>query len=182
MRINTRRLLAGLVTVAAVAAGALTGSAAHAQTLREGRVAYPTFYSAEAESYDAQWGTKTVWSDRASGRRLVTSLSQGDWLRYDNVTGEEFWTSVMCVVGHGPAGVDLATVELRLGSRWAPPLTTFPVRTYLGPGSREWVWANPLPPGTHTVYLTVSRTHGVSSFDLDYIIFSKGAPPPSLTC
>jgi len=135
----------------------------------------------EAESYTAQRGTRVVPAPYPADG-LMVEVSNGDWLRYDRVTAERVQFTLFCFASPAPAGTEVATLEVRVGSVWTAPVQTIAVRTNIGDGIKEWAGGGPFPDGVHTVYLRVRQPRGARPFTLDYLLLSEFPPPPSLNC
>lgn len=136
----------------------------------------------EAESHAGQRGTRIVTVATASGGRVVDRISDGDWLRYRDVTINRTQGTLLCFTTTAPTGTEVATVDIRLGGRRAVPVRSVVIRANLGPGQRQMALTGPIPDGTHTVYLTVRQPAPGPTFALDYVLLFDAPPPPSLNC
>jgi hypothetical protein len=133
----------------------------------------------EAESYDAHHGARVVASATASGGRAV-SVSDGDWLRYDDVdfgapgqsSGYATWRS--CASGAG-------TITMRLDSPAAAPfLTLNPVGGSCATWSRSSLRLGlaTTPTGVHTLYLSFASDGRCDFYRLDSFQMIKQTSPP----
>ena len=139
--------------------------------------------SVQAESYARQHGTRVVAVPGASGGLMVGRISDGDWLRYDDVVVEDGNHTLLCFSSPAPAAADtVAIIDVRLGSRRGSPVTSVSVRNFAGPGVRQWAGGGTIPAGIHTVFLTVRQPSGGRPIALDYFLASLAPPPPSLNC
>ncbi|MGC9665412.1 carbohydrate-binding protein [Planosporangium sp. 12N6] len=169
------RLLAAaaMMTAGAVVTAAVPAAAA---TVR------PVDTVIEAESYDAQRGTRVIVDPTASGGRAVTRIGNGDWLRYDGV---DFGASPATASGfarwrwgqYGPG-----TIELRLDRPDSTPLVSVTLASSQG-RCCTWEWSSVRHGsseiyGVHTVYLTFRSDSPRSYFALDAFQVLKQTWPP----
>src|SRR4051794_22837630 len=109
----------------------------------------------QAESYDAQSGTKTEPTSDIGGGQDVGWLRNGDWLRYDRVDfGSGARSQFYGRVSSGAAGGVSGLVTVHLDTLSAPSIGSFAIANT--GGWQKWVTvpANmAATTGTHTVYL-----------------------------
>jgi hypothetical protein len=170
MRVTGRRSAVPVLALAMVAT--LVAGPAHATGIAR----------VEAESYTAQRGTWIGPAPYPAGGLVVDGVSHGDWLRYDDVTAERARYTLVCFASPAPAGTELGTLDIRVGSPRGAPVMSIPVRTNLGGGLKEWAYGGAFPDGVHTVYVRVRQPRGAGHFSLDYLLLSEFPPPPSLNC
>ncbi|MER5873249.1 glycoside hydrolase family 16 protein [Streptomyces sp. NPDC002044] len=117
------------------------------------RDAYATI---QAESHDAQAGVAHETTADAGGGQDLTTIGNGDWAVYEGVDfGATPARQFLGRVASGAAGGISGLVEVRLGSRTAPPVGSFSVADTGGWQSWRTVPANiTAVTGTHDVYLT----------------------------
>lgn len=136
------------------------------------RDAYSTI---QAESYNAQSGTRTEATADTGGGQNVGYLSNGDWLRYDGVNfGSSAARTFSARVASGaPAGVS-GLVEVRLDNVNNIPIGSFSVGNTGGwqswrtvPGSISGVT------GTHTVFLRFTSGQPADFVNLNWFTFSR---------
>jgi hypothetical protein len=136
----------------------------------------------EAEKYARQHGTRVVDAPGASGGRMVDRVSHRNWLRYDRVAVQITGRTLLCFVSPAPEDTEVAIVDVRLGSRRATPVTSIALRTNVGRQTKQWAVGGDVPPGVHTIFLTVRQPAGSQPFALDYIMIAHIPPPPSVNC
>jgi len=180
MRTVRRYVATGLAGALALVAVVLASPAEARQ--RQAAVPLAGPVKIEAENYTKQRGTRIVEVPFASGGRMVDRISDGNWLRYNRVTVQVAGRSFLCFSSPAPVNTEVATVDVRIGSRSATPITSIVVRTNVGQEIRQWATGGEMPEGVHTVFLTVRQPKGALPFALDYLMFSHLPPPPSLNC
>jgi hypothetical protein len=180
---TTRRYVTAMLTGAlTLAATGLVDNAAAARE-RSGTAAAAPVVRVEAENRTAQRGTATVAVPRASGGFVVAGISDGNWLRYDSVAVDRVTTTHLCFTADAERGAEVATVDVRIGSRWATPVQSIVLRNFLGTGVRQSAFGGvAVPDGVHTVFLTVRQPRHTRPFELDYVGLYSIAPPPTLSC
>ncbi|MCP9948366.1 carbohydrate-binding protein [Actinomadura madurae] len=129
----------------------------------------------QAESRQAESGTQNETTTDSGGGQNVGFLSNGDWLRYDNVDfGGTPATQFKARVASGaPAGVS-GLVQVRLGSPTGQVLGSFAVANTGGWQSWRTVPANISGvTGRHTVYITFSSGQPADFVNLNWFTFSS---------
>lgn len=123
----------------------------------------------QAEAYSAQQGTSRA---DTGGTSAVTSISTGDWLRYDAVDfGTEAKRSLVARVASGLAPGS-ALVEVHLDSLTSPAVGSFGSGSTGGWQSWTTVPANIAPTtGVHTVFLTFTSGDPGPLLNLDKFTF-----------
>jgi hypothetical protein len=127
----------------------------------------------QAENSDAQSGTHTEPSSDTGGGLDVAQLSNGNWLRFDNVDfGATPGTQFYGRVASGAAGGVSGLVEVRLDSVTGPVIGSFAVADTGGWQSWRTIPANiSAVTGVHTVYLTFTSGQPASYVSLNWFDF-----------
>jgi hypothetical protein len=128
----------------------------------------------QAEAYSAQSGTFTENTTDEGGGRNVAGISNGDWIRFDNVRfGSTPATQFKARVASGAAAGVSGLVQVRLGSPTAQPIGDFAIANTGGWQSWRTVPANIAPTtGTHTVYITFSSGQPADFVNVNWFTFS----------
>ncbi|WP_396712049.1 carbohydrate-binding protein [Microbispora sp. H11081] len=128
----------------------------------------------QAEAYQAQSGTQTETTQDAGGGQNVAYISNGDWLRYDNVDfGSTAARQFKARVASGAAGGVSGLVQVRLDSPTAAPIGDFAVGNTGGWQSWTTIPANVTGvTGRHTVYLTFSSGQPADFVNLNWFTFA----------
>jgi len=170
------RYLAAGVVILAVAGLSVTAQPASATAVR------PVGVLIEAESYDAQHGTRIRYDATASGGSAVADIGNGDTLRYDGVDFGATRANVSGFITWREDATGPGTMELRLDSPANPPLYTanfagdaIPCCTWIGSTERYIPGPNF---GIHTVYLSFHSTSRRAFFALDSFLVIKQTSIP----
>jgi len=128
----------------------------------------------QAEAYNAQSGTQTEACSDTGGGQDVGYLSNGDWLRYDNVnfgsTGLHTFNGR--AASGAPAGVS-GIVEVHLDSLTNPAIGSFAIASTGGwQAWRTVPAAISTTTGSHTVYLKFVTGSGQDFLNLNWFNFS----------
>lgn len=136
------------------------------------RDAYATI---QAESYDGQSGTALETTSDSGGGQDVTSLSNGDWLRFRGVDfGTAPATQFLGRVASGAAAGISGLVEVRLDAVTSPPVATFAVADTGGWQSWRTVPMNMTPvTGRHDVYVTFTSGQPAAFVNLNWVTFGR---------
>ncbi|MET0426157.1 MAG: DUF1996 domain-containing protein [Actinoplanes sp.] len=130
----------------------------------------------QAESSAAQSGTQVENTADTGGGQNVAYVSNGDWLRYDNV--DLGAAGALPVAARVASAVGAGTVELRTGSTTGPLLAQFPI-TPTG-GWQAWTTltatANTHPTGPQTVYAVAKSSAAGDFVNLNWFTFGAGSP------
>ncbi|MDR8410368.1 glycoside hydrolase family 16 protein [Nonomuraea sp. 3-1Str] len=128
----------------------------------------------QAERYQAQSGTMVESTTDTGGGENVGGVSNGDWLRFDDVDfGSEAARQVRVRVASGAAAGVSGLVQVRLDSLTAAPVGDFAVASTGGWQSWRTVPANISPvTGRHTVYLTFASGQPADFVNLNWLTFS----------
>ncbi|MFI6540593.1 glycoside hydrolase family 16 protein [Nonomuraea sp. NPDC050547] len=128
----------------------------------------------QAERHQAQSGTIVETTTDTGGGQNVGAITNGDWLRFDNVRfGGTAATQFRARVASGAAGGVSGLVQVRLGSPTAPPIGDFALANTGGWQSWRTIPANISPvTGTHTVYLTFSSGQPADFVNVNWFTFS----------
>jgi hypothetical protein len=183
MRVGRKIVIGGVSCALMMAGGLPVPGTARADSAEAAAVA-PLVVKTEAESRTAERGTSVARSALASGGLVVGRVSDGDWLRFDDVAVTDMVTTFLCFSTTSASGTELGTVDVRLGSRWATPTTSIALRNNIGGSTeaRQLAFGGPIPDGVHTVFLTVRQPARTPAFALDYVTAAALYPPPSLNC
>ncbi|MEU0567588.1 glycoside hydrolase family 16 protein [Nonomuraea sp. NPDC005983] len=129
----------------------------------------------QAEGFQAQAGTMVETTTDTGGGQNVGAISNGDWLRYDQVDfGSQAATQFKARVASGAAGGVSGLIQVRLDSPTAPPIGDFAVANTGGWQSWRTVPANiSAVTGTHTVYLTFSSGQPADFVNVNWFTFSS---------
>lgn len=127
----------------------------------------------QAESYDGQAGTAKESTTDTGGGQALSSLRNGDWALYRGVDfGTGTATQFRGRVASGAAGGVSGLVEVRLGSRTAPPVGSFSVANTGGWQSWRTVPANITGvTGRHDVYLTFTSGQSADYVNVNWFEF-----------
>ena len=176
---QTTRRAAVAAAVAVAGALLLTGTPAFASTVR------PVNVLIEAESYNAQHGTRIVSDSRASAGKAVACISNGDTLRYDGVDLGATPRDVSGFILFRWNVTARGTMVIRLDSLTAAPAATLnfdPTGTTPGWLQSTTRWVPVTPTGTavgvHTLYFTFQSTSGRPFMALDAFTVLKQTPIP----
>jgi beta-glucanase (GH16 family) len=128
----------------------------------------------QAEAYQAQSGTVTEATSDAGGGSNVAGISNGAWLRYDNVRfGSTAARQFSARVASGAAGGVSGLVQVRLGSPTGAVIGDFAVGNTGGWQSWRTVPANISGvTGTQTVYITFTSGQPADFVNLNWFTFS----------
>jgi Carbohydrate binding module (family 6) len=165
------------VAVYTKAAGTTTTTAAPTTTVAPTTTAgttIPATSTIQAEGYNAQSGTTTETTTDTGGGQDVTSLSNGDYLQYNNVafgtTGlAQFKARIASAAAAGVSG----NIEVHLDSLTNPAVSTVSI----GNTGGAQVWKT-IPfnmtstTGTHTVYLKFVSGSTANFGSLNWFTFS----------
>lgn len=128
----------------------------------------------QAESRAAQSGTITETTTDTGGGQNVAAVSNGDWLRFDNVAFPAGGVSTFSARAASGAGAGVSgLVEVRLDSATNPVIGSFAIASTGG-----WQTWRTVPAavssvtGTHTVYLTFSTGSGQDFVNVNWFTFS----------
>jgi beta-glucanase (GH16 family) len=134
------------------------------------RDAYATI---QAESANAQSGTRTEAAGDSGGGQDVGSVGNGDWLRFDNVNfGANPARQFVARVASGAAGGVSGLVEVRVDSRTSAPVGSFAIANTGGWQNWRTVPANmSAVTGTHTVYLTFTSGQPADFVNVNWFQF-----------
>jgi Domain of unknown function (DUF1996)/Carbohydrate binding module (family 6) len=161
---RTGTKLAATLVVAVVASIATAVTAQAAST------------TVQAESYAAQSGVQVENAADTGGGQDVAYLSNGDWMRYDNVDLGPVGT--LPISARVSSAVGSGTVELRTGSTTGPVLAQFPI-TPTG-GWQTWITLNAdavnHPAGAQTVYAVMTSATAGDFVNLNWFTFGAGSP------
>jgi hypothetical protein len=153
------------------ASASATASASASPSPTGGSInAYSTI---QAESYASQSGTSTETCTDAGGGKDVTSISNGDWLRFNNVDfGSGGATQFQARVASGAAGGVSGLVQVALDSPTAAPVGSFAIANTGGWQSWRTVPANMSKvTGVHTVYLTFYSGQPANFVNVNWFTF-----------
>ena len=155
------------ITLATAVAATLAGSGIYIAGANAGEVDVPG--RVQAEDYAAQSGTQTEGTGDTDGGENVGWVTNGDWLRYDNVsiTGADLAARVASDNATG------GTIELHLGSPTGTTLASFPVaRTG---GWQSWTTvtakATAVPTGAQTVFAVLKSSSPADFVNLNWFTF-----------
>jgi hypothetical protein len=170
-RRRTRMILASAVAVAVGGSGVYIATADAAETVVAGRL--------QAEAYNAQSGVQTESTADADGGRNVGWLSNGDWMRYDNV---QIGATVSARIASDNSATGGA-VELRLGSATGTLVASFPVaRTG---GWQKWVTETATvkqpPTGAQTLFAVMKSPQKSDFVNVNWFTLSATTTPTSPT-
>jgi hypothetical protein len=133
-----------------------------------------------AASYAAQSGVQQENSSDAGGGKSVGWLSNGDWMRFDDVdlgaAGASSTALRYSAAYHDRTG----SVELRLDSQAGPLLADVPVTATNGWG--DWRTAtvdNQTPGGKHSVFLVVKSAQKMDFVNLNWFTLSGATAAPT---
>ncbi|GAA1593426.1 carbohydrate-binding protein [Actinomadura kijaniata] len=128
----------------------------------------------QAESRQAQSGTRLETTTDSGGGQNVSHISDGDWLRYDGVDfGSAPATQFRARVASGAASGISGRVQVRLGSPTGQVVGEFSVADTGGWQSWRTVPANISPvTGRHTVYVTFSSGQPADFVNLNWMTFA----------
>jgi hypothetical protein len=155
-------------------AAALT-SAATAVVVASGPAEAATV-TVQAESYAAQSGTQVEATADTGGGQNVAYLTDGDWLRYDNVDlGAAGPLTVQARVASAVGG---GRVELRTGSATGPVLAQFSIAST--GGWQAWstltATASSHPTGRQSVFAVLRNSAGGDFVNVNWFSFGDGGP------
>ncbi|MCT2585317.1 glycoside hydrolase family 16 protein [Actinophytocola gossypii] len=129
----------------------------------------------QAEGFTQQTGLQTGGTTDAGGGSYVGWAANGDWARYDDIDfgstpARQFEARVSSGAGGGVSGL----VEVRLGSRTAPPIGSFAIGNTGGWESWRTVPANISPTtGVHDVYLTFTSGQPADFVNVNWFTFVR---------
>lgn len=162
-------LLAIPVAVAVVGSGVLVASA------NAGSNQTPIPGVIEAESYAAHHGAQTEGTSDAGGGRNVGWLSNGDWMRYDNVDLGTAGGGLTVEARVASANTDGGSVEVRAGSQTGELLAAFPI-TRTG-NWQDWVTGTANSPttlsGKQTVFVTMASKSRSDFVNVNWLRFTR---------
>jgi hypothetical protein len=127
----------------------------------------------EAEAYAAQNGVATQPTTDTGGGGNLTSLSNGDWVRFDRVEfGSGGATNFQARVACGASGGISGLVQVRLDSPTAAPVGNFAIADTGGWQSWRTVPGNVnRVTGVHTVFLTFDSGQPADFVNVNWLTF-----------
>ncbi|GAA2539026.1 hypothetical protein GCM10010435_02880 [Winogradskya consettensis] len=166
----TRITLASAVVAALGGSGIYIAAASADEVVVPGRV--------QAEAFTAQSGAQTEGTGDADGGKNVGWLSNGDWLKYDNVS----ITSADLSARIASQNTEGGSIELHLGTQTGTLLATFPVASTGGWQKWKTVTARAAsaPTGKQTVFAVMKSASRSDFVNVNWFTFgSAAAPSPS---
>ena len=129
----------------------------------------------QAEGFQQQSGLQTGGTTDVGGGSYVGWAANGDWARYDDIDfGSTPARQFVARVASGAAGGVSGLVEVRLGSRTAPPIGSFALGNTGGWESWRTVPANISPTtGVHDVYLTFTSGQPADFVNVNWFNFVR---------
>jgi beta-glucanase (GH16 family) len=129
----------------------------------------------QAESFNAQSGVQTEACTDTGGGQNIGYVSNGDWVRYDNVNfGSAPLTQVRARVASGAGGGVSGLVEVRLDNVNNPPIGSFALGNTGGWQSWTTVPANiGGVTGTHTVFLRFTSGQPADFANVNWFTFAR---------
>ncbi|WP_062428704.1 glycoside hydrolase family 16 protein [Herbidospora daliensis] len=129
----------------------------------------------QAEAYQAQSGTQLETTTDSGGGQNVAYISNGDYLRFDNVQfGTSAATQFRARVASGATGGVSGLIQVRLGSPTATPIGSLSVGNTGGWQNWQTIPANiGGVTGTQTVYLTFSSGQPADFVNLNWFQFGN---------
>ncbi|MFI5937248.1 DUF1996 domain-containing protein [Actinoplanes sp. NPDC051494] len=165
-RRRTRLALAAAVAVTVGGSGVYIANASAAEVVVPGRL--------QAEAFAAQSGTQTEGTGDKDGGKNVGWVSNGDWLRFDNVsiTGTDLTARVAADNRTG------GSIELHLGSQTGKLLGTFKVSST--GGWQKWTTvtarASAVPSGKQTVFAVAKSTQQSDFVNINWFTLGPASP------
>jgi hypothetical protein len=164
-RKKTRIILATAITGALAASVVVVANAGADEVAVPGRV--------EAESFAAQSGAQVEGTSDTGGGKNVGWLTDGDWLRFDQVTVGS--TVTARIASQNTSG---GSIELRSGSLTGALLSTIPVAST--GGWQKWVSTTADSSTFSGSVFAVLRSKSPSDFvNINWFSFVASAPPSS---
>ncbi|GIH28365.1 endo-1,3-beta-glucanase [Acrocarpospora phusangensis] len=129
----------------------------------------------QAEAYQAQSGTQLETTTDSGGGQNVAYISNGDYLRFDNVNfGTTAARQFKARVASGATGGISGLIQVRLDSPTATPVGDLSVGNTGGWQTWKTIPANISGvTGTHTVYLTFSSGQPADFVNLNWLTFAN---------